>query len=64
MEDTGETKSRRYLDAKAVRGRYGDRSEQWVRNRLLTDPTFPKPIVKGSLRLWREDLLDAWDDAR
>jgi hypothetical protein len=62
VENISEPKPRRYLDAHAIRERYGNRSDQWIRNRLQFDPLFPKPIVKGKLRLWREDQLDAWDD--
>jgi predicted DNA-binding transcriptional regulator AlpA len=56
-------KSRRYVDARTLRGRYGNRSDQWIRDKLEKDPRFPKPEpIPGRLRLWREDKLDAYDD--
>jgi predicted DNA-binding transcriptional regulator AlpA len=55
---------RQYLDARQVRRRYGNRSEQWLRDVMAKDASFPRPrFFGGRIRLWLESELDAWDDA-
>jgi aromatic ring-cleaving dioxygenase len=54
-----------YLDARAVRRRYGDRSDtalwRWIRDPKLG---FPKPIYIQKFRYWRLSDLIAWEQSR
>jgi hypothetical protein len=54
-----------YLDARAVRRRYGGRSDmalwRWVRNEALG---FPSPIYIGKYRYWRLADLIAFERSR
>jgi hypothetical protein len=52
----------RFIDALALRVRYGGRSEQWVLHQLERNPKFPKPIVIGRRhRLWSVPLLEKYE---
>jgi predicted DNA-binding transcriptional regulator AlpA len=54
---------RKYLTAKQVRERYGNRSEMWLWRKLKHDSTFPRPLVMGrNVRLFDIAALDSYDD--
>ena len=54
-----------YLDARAVKRRYGGRSDMWLW-RSARDPNLgmPSPIYIGKYRYWKLTDLIAWERTR
>jgi hypothetical protein len=58
---------KRYATADQILKRYGNRSKMWLFRTLKNDPEFPRPFTAGNgkrYRLWDEDELDSYDEAR
>jgi predicted DNA-binding transcriptional regulator AlpA len=62
-DDPQAAKTKSYLTAKQLRGRYGNRSHMWIERRLTEDPNFPRPVYFGRFRFWALDEIEQWERA-
>jgi predicted DNA-binding transcriptional regulator AlpA len=55
-------KSKRYLTVAQIAERWGNRSPQFIDQKLKADPTFPKAMrFGGRLRLFDEDEIERYE---
>jgi hypothetical protein len=54
--------TKQFITTAQLRKRWGDCSHMFVERRLMSDPTFPKPVkLGGRLRLWDLDEVDSYE---
>jgi hypothetical protein len=54
--------TKKFLTTAQLRSRWGDCSHMFIERRLMSDPTFPKPVkLGGRLRLWDVDQIEVYE---
>jgi predicted DNA-binding transcriptional regulator AlpA len=56
-----EQTSDRYIGTRELQRRYGNISHMTIERRLANDPSFPKPIKFGHLRMWKISDLEVYE---
>lgn len=51
----------RFIGMREVQRRYNDVSHMTIERRLQNDPSFPRPIKFGHLRMWLVSDLEAYE---